>query len=58
LAGVDSNAADTDTFAVDYDSRQLMNVLLTVHNYPQATNVPNPQTVTLKSTANVRNYIR
>jgi type II secretory pathway pseudopilin PulG len=54
----DANAGNADSFSVDYDSRQLMNVLLTVRNYPQATNVPNPQTVTLKSSANVRNYIR
>jgi prepilin-type N-terminal cleavage/methylation domain-containing protein len=47
-----------DVFAVDYDTRQLINVLLTMRNYPQATNLPNPQTVTLKSTAAVRNYIR
>ncbi|HSH95699.1 MAG TPA: hypothetical protein VK968_16265, partial [Roseimicrobium sp.] len=47
-----------DVFAVDYDTRQLINVLLTIRNYPQATNLPNPQTVTLKSTAAVRNYIR
>lgn len=47
-----------DVFAVDYDTRQLINVLLTMRNYPQATNIPNPQTITLKSTAAVRNYIR
>lgn len=47
----------TDTFAVDYDSRQLMSVLLTIRNYPQST-TPNPQAVTLKSTAKVRNYTR
>lgn len=47
----------TDVFAVDYDSRQLMQVLLTIRNYPQAS-TPNPQTVTLKATANLRNYLR
>jgi hypothetical protein len=46
-----------DVFAVDYDTRQLINVLLTIRNYPQST-VSNPQNVTLKSTAAVRNYIR
>ncbi len=46
-----------DVFAVDYDTRQLINVLLTIRNYPQST-LPNPQGVTLKSTATVRNYIR
>ncbi|AIE85771.1 type II secretion system protein [Fimbriimonas ginsengisoli] len=47
----------TSSFAVDYDTRQLMNVLLTIRNYPQSS-IPNPQTVTLKSTATVRNYTR
>jgi prepilin-type N-terminal cleavage/methylation domain-containing protein len=46
-----------DVMSVDYDTRQLMSVLLTVRNYPQAT-IPNPQTVTLKATATVRNYLR
>jgi prepilin-type N-terminal cleavage/methylation domain-containing protein len=56
-AQASSTASNADVFAVDYDSRQLMNVLLTIRNYPQS-NLPNPQTVTLKSTATVRNYIR
>lgn len=47
----------TDAFAVDYDTRQLMSVLLTIRNYPQSS-LPNPQSVTLKSTATVRNYTR
>ena len=46
-----------DTFAVDYDTRQLMAVLLTIRNYPQSS-APNPQNVTLKATATVRNYAR
>ncbi|MDR3690290.1 MAG: type II secretion system protein [Fimbriimonas sp.] len=50
--------AKSDVFAVDYDTRQLMSVLLTIRNYPQTTNTPNPQTVTLKATAAVKNYIR
>jgi len=49
--------APTDVFAVDYDSRQLMSVLLTMRNYAQS-NLPNPQMVTLKATATVRNYTR
>lgn len=49
--------AKTDLFAVDYDSRELMSILLTIRNYPQS-NAPNPQNVTLKATAKVRNYIR
>ncbi len=47
----------SDSFSVDYDSRQLIDVLLTVRNYPQSS-APNPQTVTLKSTAAVRNFQR
>jgi len=46
-----------DTFAVDYDSRELMSVLLTVRNFPQTT-IPNAQQVTMKATATVRNFIR
>jgi len=53
-AGVSTN----DVFAVDYDTRQLISVLLTIRNYPQTTNIPNPQTVTVKATATVRNVIR
>ncbi|CAN5689676.1 hypothetical protein BH11ARM2_BH11ARM2_10100 [soil metagenome] len=49
--------AKQDTFAVDYDSRELMNVLLTIRNYPQSS-LPNPQNVTLKATGHVRNYLR
>lgn len=47
----------TDQIAVDYDTRQLMDVLLTIRSYAQA-NAPEPQTVTLKSTATVRNFTR
>lgn len=46
-----------DAFAVDYDTRQLIDVLLTIRNYPQST-VPNPQMVTLQSSAFVRNFVR
>lgn len=51
------NAARQDSVAVDYDTRQLMSVLLTIRNYPQS-NIPNPQTITLSATAKVRNYLR
>jgi prepilin-type N-terminal cleavage/methylation domain-containing protein len=47
-----------DVMRVEYDTRQLMQVLVTIRNYPQAQNLPNPQTVTMKATANVRNFIR
>jgi prepilin-type N-terminal cleavage/methylation domain-containing protein len=46
-----------DVFAVDYDTRQVMNVQLTIRNYPQTT-LPNPQTITLTSANAVRNFSR
>jgi prepilin-type N-terminal cleavage/methylation domain-containing protein len=56
-AGGGGTGSREDVFAVDYDTRQLMNVLVTIRNYPQSS-MPNPQGITLKSTAAVRNYIR
>jgi prepilin-type N-terminal cleavage/methylation domain-containing protein len=56
-AGIAAGGALQDAVAVDYDSRQLMSVMLTIRNYPQS-NIPNPQTVTLSATAKVRNYLR
>ncbi len=55
---VAAGSSASDAFAVDYDTRQLMSVQLTIRNYPQTTNIPNPQTVTVKATATVRNVIR
>lgn len=46
-----------DAVVVDYDSRQLMTVQMTIRNYPQST-VPNPQSITLYSQASVRNFVR
>jgi len=46
-----------DSMVVDYDSRQLMTVKLTIRDYPQSSE-PNPQTVTLYSQAQVRNFLR
>lgn len=46
-----------DTLGVDYDSKHLMSVLLTVRNFPQTT-IPNPQTITVKGTATARNVLR
>ncbi len=46
-----------DVMAVDYDSRSLMTVQLTIRDYPQSS-LPNPQTVTLQATASVRNSLR
>ncbi len=54
---VSGSTVQKDVFSVDYDSRQLISVLLTIRNYPQ-TSLPNPQTVTLKASAKVRNYLR
>lgn len=54
---VSGSAVQKDVFSVDYDSRQLLSVLITIRNYPQ-TSLPNPQTVTLKASAKVRNYLR
>jgi len=46
-----------DTIAVDYDSREAIDVLLTVRNFP--TGVENiPQTLTLQASAPVRNFLR
>jgi prepilin-type N-terminal cleavage/methylation domain-containing protein len=46
-----------DVVRVEYDTRQLMSILVTIRNYPQSA-TPNPQVVTMKATANVRNFIR
>ena len=46
-----------DVFAVDYDSRQVMSVLLTVKNFPQ-TGLSSSQNVTIPVTAKVRNFLR
>ena len=47
-----------DVVAVDYDSTQVMEVTLTIRNYPQVQNIPNPQTITVKGSAEVRNFVR
>ncbi len=57
-ANVPAGVNASDVFAVDYDTRQLISVQLTIRNYPQTTNIPNPQTATVKATASVRNVIR
>lgn len=46
-----------DSLTVDYDSRQVISLLLTIKNYAQ-TSDPNPQAITLKATATVRNFQR
>lgn len=47
----------SDVFAVDYDTRQMMDTTLTIRNFPQST-LPNAQTVTLHGSARVRNVTR
>jgi hypothetical protein len=56
-ANVAPGVGASDTFAVDYDTRQLMQVLLTLRSLPQS-NLPNPQIVTLKATATLKNVAR
>lgn len=46
-----------DLLGVDYDSRQVMEITLTVRNYAQTT-VSQAQTITVKGSATVRNFIR
>lgn len=46
-----------DVVAVDYGSSELMEVVLTIRNYPQTT-IPNPQMVTVRGTAAMRNKLR
>lgn len=46
-----------DVVTVDYGSTELMEVVLTIRNYPQ-TNLPNPQMVTVRGSAAVRNKLR
>ncbi len=46
-----------DVVEIDYDSRQLMNIALTIRNFPQTT-APNQQNVTIKGQAAVRNLLR
>lgn len=47
-----------DVVAVDYDSTQVMDVTLTIRNYPQTQNIPNPQSITVKGSAEVRNFVK
>jgi hypothetical protein len=46
-----------DTFAADYDTRQLISLKLTIRNYPQSSQ-PNPQGITVASSAAARNILR
>lgn len=46
-----------DYLAVDYDSGELMEIALTIRNYPQTT-IPNPQMTTVRGSSAVRNLIR
>lgn len=46
-----------DVLAVDYDSAQSIDIVLTLRHFPQTT-LPEPQTFTLKGSARVRNFAR
>lgn len=46
-----------DSVAVDYDTRKVMSIKLTIRNYPQTT-LASPQDITLMGSATVRNYVR
>ncbi|MBV6458017.1 MAG: hypothetical protein HONBIEJF_01139 [Fimbriimonadaceae bacterium] len=47
-----------DVVAVDYDSRQVIGINLTMRVFPQSSSVVNAPTVTVKGTATVRNFLR
>lgn len=47
-----------DVVAVDYDSRQLIGINLTMRVFPQSTSVLNAPTITVKGAASVRNFLR
>lgn len=46
-----------DVVSIDYGSSKNMEIFLTVQNYPQS-NIKNPQSITLKGSAAVRNMLR
>jgi hypothetical protein len=46
-----------DSLTVDYDTRSLMEILLTIRNYPQS-NLASAAMITVKGTAPVRNLVR
>lgn len=46
-----------DSFAVDYDTRSQIDVLLTIRNYPQSS-LPTPAMITVKGSAPIRNLSR
>jgi len=46
-----------DAFAVDYDSRQVMSINLTIRSFPQSS-FPNATGVSVKTSATVRNFIK
>ncbi|MBX3096481.1 MAG: type II secretion system protein [Fimbriimonadaceae bacterium] len=46
-----------DVVTADYDSSEVMEIILTIRNFPQTSN-PEPQAITVKGSADVRNFIR
>lgn len=47
-----------DVIAVDYDSTQVVETTLSIRNFPLTQNMPNPQSITVKGAAEVRNFVR
>jgi len=47
-----------DVFAVDYDTRENMNVNLSILAYPNTSSTPDPQQITLRGSAHVGNFKR
>lgn len=46
-----------DVVAADYDSAQVLEINLTIKNHPQSS-LPNAQTITVRGTTEVRNFLR
>lgn len=48
----------SDTLSIDYDTRQILDISLTIRNYPATTSIPLGQSITVQGSASVRNFIR
>lgn len=46
-----------DVVSVDYDTTQVIDIVLTIRNYAQTT-LPEPQMITVRGSAKVRNFLR
>ncbi len=47
-----------DVVAVDYDTTQVVEFTVTIRNFPQSQNLPNPQNITVRGAAEARNFVR